>query len=224
MIPGEIIYADGDVVLNEGRDTVTLTVANRGDRPVQVGSHYHFSKPTRRSISTGPRPAACGSTSQPEPRSVSSRVSSVRSHWCRLPASAPSSVSASRSWGRCNAVDAFAGGLRPYVRPDDRRSGPPCRHRALHRGGEGPDHLWRGDQIRWRQGDPRRHGPVAGHPRERRRRYRHHQCADGRLHRHLQGRHRAQGRQHRRHRQGRQPGYAARRRHRRRPRNRGDRR
>ena len=42
MIPGEIIVAEGDIVLNEGRETVTLSVANTGDRPVQVGSHYHF--------------------------------------------------------------------------------------------------------------------------------------------------------------------------------------
>ena len=42
MIPGELFVADGDIVLNEGRDTVTLSVANSGDRPVQVGSHYHF--------------------------------------------------------------------------------------------------------------------------------------------------------------------------------------
>lgn len=42
MIPGEIIPAEGDVVLNEGAETVTLKVANKGDRPVQVGSHYHF--------------------------------------------------------------------------------------------------------------------------------------------------------------------------------------
>ena len=42
MIPGEVIPADGDIVLNEGRPTVTLQVANTGDRPVQVGSHYHF--------------------------------------------------------------------------------------------------------------------------------------------------------------------------------------
>ncbi|MEM7289646.1 MAG: urease subunit beta [Pseudomonadota bacterium] len=42
MIPGEIITADGDLVLNEGAPTVTLKVANTGDRPVQVGSHYHF--------------------------------------------------------------------------------------------------------------------------------------------------------------------------------------
>lgn len=42
LIPGEILVEDGEVVLNAGRPTVRLTVANRGDRPVQVGSHYHF--------------------------------------------------------------------------------------------------------------------------------------------------------------------------------------
>ena len=42
MIPGEILVADGDIELNAGRQTVTLTVANTGDRPIQVGSHYHF--------------------------------------------------------------------------------------------------------------------------------------------------------------------------------------
>ena len=42
MIPGEIIVAAGEHALNVGRDTVTLTVANSGDRPIQVGSHYHF--------------------------------------------------------------------------------------------------------------------------------------------------------------------------------------
>ncbi len=42
MIPGETLPATGDLLLNEGRETVTLTVANTGDRPVQVGSHYHF--------------------------------------------------------------------------------------------------------------------------------------------------------------------------------------
>jgi urease subunit beta len=42
MIPGELIAADGEIELNAGRATVTVTVANTGDRPVQVGSHYHF--------------------------------------------------------------------------------------------------------------------------------------------------------------------------------------
>jgi urease subunit beta len=42
MIPGEIITAPGDIEINAGRATLTLTVANAGDRPIQVGSHYHF--------------------------------------------------------------------------------------------------------------------------------------------------------------------------------------
>jgi urease subunit beta len=42
MIPGEIITKPGDIELNKGRKAVTLTVANTGDRPIQVGSHYHF--------------------------------------------------------------------------------------------------------------------------------------------------------------------------------------
>ena len=42
MIPGEMFIKDGEIELNAGRKTVTLTVANTGDRPIQVGSHYHF--------------------------------------------------------------------------------------------------------------------------------------------------------------------------------------
>jgi len=42
MIPGEILVAEGDITLNAGSPTLTLSVANTGDRPVQVGSHYHF--------------------------------------------------------------------------------------------------------------------------------------------------------------------------------------
>ena len=42
MIPGEVIAADGEIELNAGRETVTLSIANTGDRPIQVGSHYHF--------------------------------------------------------------------------------------------------------------------------------------------------------------------------------------
>lgn len=44
MIPGEIFPAEGDITLNEGREAITLMVANTGDRPVQVGSHYHFAE------------------------------------------------------------------------------------------------------------------------------------------------------------------------------------
>ena len=42
MIPGEMLIRDGDIEINKGRRTVTLSVANTGDRPIQVGSHYHF--------------------------------------------------------------------------------------------------------------------------------------------------------------------------------------
>ena len=42
MIPGELLIEDGEIELNAGRATLTVTVANTGDRPVQVGSHYHF--------------------------------------------------------------------------------------------------------------------------------------------------------------------------------------
>ena len=42
MIPGELFVQDGTIELNAGRKTLTLTVANTGDRPIQVGSHYHF--------------------------------------------------------------------------------------------------------------------------------------------------------------------------------------
>ncbi|MEM7545719.1 MAG: urease subunit beta [Pseudomonadota bacterium] len=44
MIPGELIPAPGNITLNEGRETITIEVANTGDRPVQVGSHYHFAE------------------------------------------------------------------------------------------------------------------------------------------------------------------------------------
>ena len=44
MIPGEIFPANDDITLNEGADAVVLMVANTGDRPVQVGSHYHFAE------------------------------------------------------------------------------------------------------------------------------------------------------------------------------------
>jgi urease subunit beta len=44
MIPGEVMTAEGEITLNAGREAVMLMVANTGDRPVQVGSHYHFAE------------------------------------------------------------------------------------------------------------------------------------------------------------------------------------
>jgi urease beta subunit len=47
VIPGEYLLGEGDIVANEGRRTVELTVANTGDRPIQVGSHFHFFEANR---------------------------------------------------------------------------------------------------------------------------------------------------------------------------------
>jgi len=58
MIPGELLPAPGDIELNAGLDRTTLTVANTGDRPIQVGSHYHFAE-TNPALSFD-RPAARG--------------------------------------------------------------------------------------------------------------------------------------------------------------------
>jgi urease subunit beta len=44
LVPGELLPQDGDIEINAGRPTLTLEVANRGDRPIQVGSHYHFAE------------------------------------------------------------------------------------------------------------------------------------------------------------------------------------
>ena len=44
MIPGEVITVPGDIELNAGRPAISVTVANTGDRPIQVGSHYHFAE------------------------------------------------------------------------------------------------------------------------------------------------------------------------------------
>jgi urease subunit gamma/beta len=46
-VPGEVIVGDGEIVINEGRETIEVRVANRGDRPIQVGSHYHFVETNR---------------------------------------------------------------------------------------------------------------------------------------------------------------------------------
>ena len=44
MIPGELLVDDGDIELNAGRRTIVVSIANTGDRPIQVGSHYHFAE------------------------------------------------------------------------------------------------------------------------------------------------------------------------------------
>ena len=76
MIPGEYFIDDGELVLNEGRASITVSVANTGDRPVQVGSHYHFFE-----TNAARQQGASASTSRPEPPSGSSRGRSAASAW-----------------------------------------------------------------------------------------------------------------------------------------------
>ncbi|EXI91410.1 MAG: Urease subunit beta 1 [Candidatus Accumulibacter sp. BA-94] len=83
MIPGEIVTADGDIELNAGRPTLTLTVANTGDRPIQVGSHYHFFETNpalrfnRAQARAGRRRGAIGSTFRRAQPCASSRARNV---------------------------------------------------------------------------------------------------------------------------------------------------
>jgi urease beta subunit len=68
MIPGEIFAADGDIELNAGLETLSLDVSNTGDRPIQVGSHYHFAETNPGlSFDRDARPWACASTFPPVP-------------------------------------------------------------------------------------------------------------------------------------------------------------
>src|SRR5215831_17354395 len=90
MIPGEFLIKDGEIELNAGRKTVTLEVSNTGDRPIQVGSHYHFSE-TNPALKLD-RKKARGSISPPAPRCGSSRARRDRLSWSRSRASAPSTA------------------------------------------------------------------------------------------------------------------------------------
>jgi urease subunit beta len=73
MIPGEMKVAAGDIELNRGRKAVTVEVTNSGDRPIQVGSHYHFFE-----SSIARRLTAAVSTSRQAPRCASSRGNRAR--------------------------------------------------------------------------------------------------------------------------------------------------
>jgi urease subunit beta len=81
MIPGEVIPAHGEIELNAGATQVVIEVANTGDRPVQVGSHYHFFE-TNAGLRFD-RDKARGSTSPPAPPCASNRGRAARSGWYR---------------------------------------------------------------------------------------------------------------------------------------------
>ena len=90
---GEIMASDREITLNEGKKAVTIMVANKGDRPVQVGSHFHFFEVNRASPLTGKKHTAITSISLPELRSVLSRARKKRFSSPRWAAECVSSVS-----------------------------------------------------------------------------------------------------------------------------------
>ncbi len=87
LVPGEILAEPGEIAMNEGRETITLEVANTGDRPIQVGSHYHFFETNPALKFERARARASASTSPPAPRSVSSPGRSAKCASSRSPAS-----------------------------------------------------------------------------------------------------------------------------------------
>ena len=187
--PRRNLPATGDIELNAGLPRTTLTVANTGDRPIQVGSHYHFAETNPalsfdRAAARGQRlDIAAGTAVRFEPgqtREVTLVPYRGAPRRARLPR---------RRHGR-RSTDGphHPPRLCRHVRPDHRRPRAPRRYRPDRRGGTRPHHLRRGSEIRRRQGDPRRHGPVAGLAGRGRGRYGHHQRADHRPLGHRQGR------------------------------------
>ena len=98
---GAVTPAPGAIDINAGRATLRLSVANTGDRPIQVGSHYHFAE-TNPALQLRPRArrAASAWTSRPAPRCASSPGSRAPSIWSRTTARASCRDSAATSWGR----------------------------------------------------------------------------------------------------------------------------
>jgi hypothetical protein len=80
-IPGEYLIDEGEIALNVGRETLTLTVANTGDRPIQIGSHYHFAETNTALHFDRTAARASGSISPPVPPCASNPGSSARSSW-----------------------------------------------------------------------------------------------------------------------------------------------
>ena len=218
MIPGEIICASGSIEINKDAPRLTLEVANSGDRPIQVGSHYHFyetnialkfdrdegarlaarhSRRHRGALRAGPAPRGdLGADRRRAPR-------------LRLPAEDHGTALMPQPLSRAAYAAMYGPTVGDRVRLADTEL-----FIEVEKDFTVP---WRGGEIRRRQGDPRRHGPVAGHPRRRCHGHGHHQRPDPRPLGHRQSRYRPEGRPHRRHRQGGQPRHPARRHHHHRP-------
>ncbi len=210
MIPGEIFAKDGEIELNAGRPTITIEVANTGDRPIQVGSHYHFAETNAALRFDRDKARGFRLDIPPVPPCASNRARAYGharrdgglAHHLRLP---PTRDGKTLTHGQ----EDCARRLCSNVRPHDRRQSAFGRHRSRHRSGARFHDLRRRGEIRRRQSHSRRHGPIADDECGGRDGHRHHQRARARRHRHLQSRHRLEERPYRSHRQGGQPRHPA---------------
>jgi urease beta subunit len=196
MIPGELDPASGDIELNAGRPTLRLTVANSGDRPIQVGSHYHFSE-TNNGAAVRPRrrarpcrlDIAAGTAVRFEPGQ------SARSNWWRWPARGECTASMAEVMGE------LRGGAMSRIDRSPGRPMPKCM--APPRGDRlrlADTELWieverdftiYGEEVKFGGGKVIRDGMgQSQRVSERRGRHGDHQCADRRPLGHRQGRHR----------------------------------
>ena len=114
MIPGEIQTAPGEIELNVGRKTVVVSVANTGDRPIQVGSHYHFYE-TNEALGLRSRQGLRFPAEHPrrDRRALRAGTEAAPSSWWNWPGTAPSTVSSAKSWGNSKCQRRSAVRLMP---------------------------------------------------------------------------------------------------------------
>ncbi len=227
--PARSCRATGPVALNAGRAAVTLAVANTGDRPVQVGSHFHFAEANAalrfdRDAAWGHRlDVPAGTAVRFEPGVDREVVAGAAGRAARRarPAGRRPAPGGGEAGRRDRARRRPAAGdlgeraepraVRAAVRPDRRRPDPAGRHRPAHRGRAGPVRGRRRGGLRRRQGDPRVDGPGGRDPGRGHARPGHHRRGHPRPLGHRQGRRRHPRRPDRRDRQGRQPRHHGRR-------------
>ena len=161
----------GDRVQRRRGAHCTLTVANTGDRPIQVGSHYHFYE-TNPALAFD-REQGARHEARHRPRNGDPFRAGLhpRGHARALPRKTRGSRLSRRRDGSAMMSNArkpasiSRSAYARHVRPDHGRSRPARRHGALHRDRARLHDLWRRSEVRRRQGHPRRHGPEPGHQR-----------------------------------------------------------
>ncbi len=103
MIPGEILTAEDDIILNSDKQPITLHVATAGDRPVQVGSHYHFYETNTALNLIARPPEACALILPPEQLSALSQVRNARFSLSPMAVTGWCMASIKKLWERYNA-------------------------------------------------------------------------------------------------------------------------